>query len=125
MVATGGDWVGYTPCMVAAIAGRTACLRALGTAPTLDVNAVAAAGRDKGKTALDVALDHNEAEAAAFLRDELGAKRAAALTADDRRVSQETQQELLQRQQRAAAAVRPAEMATAKGPRAPADEIDV
>ncbi len=69
--------------MIAAAIGRTACLHALaeGTARqpegrTLDVNAV---DRD-GKTALDIALSCNgNEEAAAYLRDELGALRAADL----------------------------------------------
>ena len=87
--ATDGGWEGRTPCMLAATWGHTACLRALGTAPTLDVNAVAAAGSYKRRTALDVALRTNEAKAAAFLRDELGAKRAADLTADDQQKSRD------------------------------------
>ena len=76
---------GFTPCMYAAYCGRTACLRALaqGTARqegrTLDVNAVATGGGFKGKTALDLALDQDKDEAAAYLRDELGALRAADL----------------------------------------------
>ena len=79
------DRNGWTACMYAANRGRTACLRALaeGTARqegrTLDVNATVTDGRFKGKTALDIALERNEEEAAAYLRDELGALRAVDL----------------------------------------------
>ena len=87
--ATGSIYKGRTPCIMAAYWGNPACLRALGAAPTLDVNAVAAEGDEKGQTALDVALDKNQKEAAAVLRDELGAKRAADLTEDDKRKSRD------------------------------------
>ena len=79
------DTEGWTPCMWAADGGYTACLRALakGTAQqedrTLDVNAMATDGYYRGKTALDLALDMNNEEAAAFLRDELGAQSATDL----------------------------------------------
>ena len=81
---------GWTLCMIAASRGNTTCLRALkeGAARqgrTLDVNAVIAGGVDEGKTALDVALKYSKAArgnteaVAAYLRDELGALRAADL----------------------------------------------
>ena len=79
------DKDGRTPCMMAArCGGNTACLRALAEGAArqgvaLDVNAVATGGYWKGKTALDIARERNEAGAAACLRDELGALRAADL----------------------------------------------
>jgi ankyrin repeat protein len=73
------DKSGETPCTLAAYKGSVACLRALraggpGGAFT-SVNAV----NSEGKTALDEAEGKNHSEAAAFLRDELGALRAADL----------------------------------------------
>ncbi len=91
------DKDGITPCMIAAYKGHTACLRALAEGDgqqdkALDVNVVSTGGPQKGKTALDLALEKNRAavdagntqrsravlEAAAYLR-ELGALRAADL----------------------------------------------
>ena len=71
---------GYTSCMFAAINGHTACLRALAQGRTLDVNAVATGGSDGGKTALDMAVECKKVEAAAYLRDELGALRGPRAT---------------------------------------------
>jgi ankyrin repeat protein len=77
------DGLGFTPCMVAARFGRVACLRALREGSPggalASVNAVGTGGRWEGKTALDLAEVYNHEEAAAFLRDELGALRAADL----------------------------------------------
>ncbi len=76
---------GYTPCMAAAWKGSAACLRALSEGAarqgvSLDVKAVVARrGYWTGKTALDIAVQYNKEEAAAYLRDELGALRAAEL----------------------------------------------
>ena len=73
------DKEGVTPCMMAACWGHTASLWALADGAarqegrTLDVNAVSTSGNWKGRTALDLAVDHNKDEAAAYLRDELGA----------------------------------------------------
>ena len=79
------DKDGQTPCMFAANLGNTACLRALAEGGrVLNVNAVATGGGWKGLTALDLALrkkananSTNKEEAAAYLRDELGALTAA------------------------------------------------
>ena len=79
---------GWTPCLCvaagAAMPGQAsgnsgACLRALADAAArlgivLDVNAVVTEGECKGMAALDVA---STSEVAVFLRDELGALRAA------------------------------------------------
>ena len=78
------NWSGLTPCMIAARSGWTACLRALvkgaeGQGVALDVNAVVTGGWANNMTALDFAVTRNREEAAAFLRDELGALRAAEL----------------------------------------------
>ena len=76
---------GMTPCMRATyFTGYTVCLRALAEGAArqgraLNVNAVAPRGIYEGKTALDIALERNQEEAAAYLRDELGALRAADL----------------------------------------------
>lgn len=72
---------GFTPCMWAAYQGHTACLQALAEGAArrgqvLDVNAMATGEGWKGKTALDMALDCNNDDAAKCLRDELGALRA-------------------------------------------------
>ena len=85
-IASNGGW---TPCMIAASNGHTACLRALADGTTwqegrtLDVNAVGTGGPTKGMTALDIALKFYNEEAAAYLRDELGALRAAGLVPSD------------------------------------------
>ena len=75
---------GWTPCMVAAMWGRTACLRALAEGAArqegqaLDVNAVATRGPAAGMTVLDLALESvTTLGAATYLRDELGALRAS------------------------------------------------
>ena len=80
------DEDGWTACIWAAFRGSTACLRALaeGTARQvgriLDVNAVATGGYYEGRTALDYALNQPWcSEAAAYLRDVLGALRAEEL----------------------------------------------
>ena len=77
------DGKGRTPCMRAAFYGHVACLRALREGSPggalASVNAVATGGIWGGKTALDIAEQRNKDEAAAFLRDELGALCAAVL----------------------------------------------
>jgi len=78
------DTNGETPCMWGARFGSTACLHALADGAAqqdvvLDVNAVGTGGNWTGKTALDIALEYNRHEAVAYLRDELGALRAADL----------------------------------------------
>ena len=82
---------GVTPCMWAVYGGSMASLRVLHNAtclfgvgvvpavPCLDVNAVGTGGDFKGKTALDVALELRDHEAAEFLREMSGALRAADL----------------------------------------------
>ena len=73
---------GYTPCMLAARNGHTACIRALAGGAALqegralELNAVVTGGEFEhflGMTALDLAVVQYEEEAAACLRDELGA----------------------------------------------------
>jgi hypothetical protein len=80
---TDGD--GYTLCMQAALNGRVACLRALREGSPggvlASVNAVATGGWNTGKTALDIAVEHNQVAVATCLRDELGALRSADLLA--------------------------------------------
>jgi hypothetical protein len=75
------DGHGFTPCMWAADNGHVACLRALREGSPggalASVNAVGTGGGYGGDTALDIAESCNENEAAACLRDELGALRAA------------------------------------------------
>ena len=69
------DKEGWTPLHVVALQGYTRCLRALAEGARaqgkpLVVNALS----DANVTALDLALHKKHAEAAAYLRDELGAK---------------------------------------------------
>ena len=78
---------GFTACMWAANRGHKSCLRALSEGAarqegrTLNINAVGdnVGWGWEGKTALDWAIQQNRAEAAAYLRDELGALRAKAV----------------------------------------------
>jgi hypothetical protein len=78
---TDGD--GYTLCMQAALNDRMACLRALREGSPggklASVNAVGTRGWYTGKTALDIAEEHNHVAVATCLRDELGALRSADL----------------------------------------------
>jgi len=78
------DNEGATPCMMAVkYYDGAPALRALAEGAArqdraLEVNALGTGGWE-GKTALDIALNQNRAEAAAYLRDELGALRGKAV----------------------------------------------
>ena len=69
---------GHTACMVAAMAGDMEGLRALAKSPELNVNVVGYSPQGPPMAALDLAM---APEVVAYLRDTLGAKRAADLGA--------------------------------------------
>ena len=71
---------GYTPCMSAAgDSGSVPCLRALAAGGPGGALGDAVNALWGGETALDKAVRNNKDEAAAYLRDKLGGKRAADL----------------------------------------------